>query len=60
MYGFIFFSENSFIVGKVYLHIQGQHVADPQNHMGRDATKAVFGVSDKVSFKPVSSSTETS
>ena len=28
--------------------------------MGLDATKPVFGVSDKASFKPVSSATETS
>ena len=30
------------------------------NHMGHVARKPVFGVSDKVSFKPVSSATETS
>ena len=29
-------------------------------HMGRDARKHVFGVSDKVSFKPTYSATETS
>ena len=29
-------------------------------HMGLDATKSVFGVSDKASFKPVSSAIETS
>ena len=31
-----------------------------QNNMGLVATKPVFGVSDKVSFKPVSSATGTS
>ena len=30
------------------------------HHMDRDATKPVFGVSDKASFKPVSLATETS
>ena len=30
------------------------------HYMGRKATKPVFGVSDKVGFKPVSSATETS
>ena len=29
-------------------------------YIGLDATKPVFGVSDKASFKPVSSATETS
>ena len=29
-------------------------------NMGLDATKPVFGVSDKASYKPVSSATETS
>ena len=29
-------------------------------NMGRDARKPVFGVSDKVRFKPVCSATETS
>ena len=29
-------------------------------YMGLDATKPVFGVSDKASFKPVSLATETS
>ena len=30
------------------------------NYIGRDMTKAVFGVSDKASYKPVSLATETS
>ena len=29
------------------------------DHMGRDLTKPVFGVSDKAGLKPVSSATET-
>ena len=36
------------------------HDVGSGNDMGLDATKPVFGVSDKVSFKPVSSATETS
>ena len=31
-----------------------------RDHLGLVATKPVFGVSDKASFKPVSSATETS
>ena len=33
---------------------------NPEIHMGLVARKPVFGVSDKASFKPVSSTTETS
>ena len=30
------------------------------NHLGLDATKPVLGISDKVTFKPISSATKTS
>ena len=42
------------------LKSQYKHYNISQAKMGLDATKPVFGVSDKASFKPVSSATETS
>ena len=51
--------EGQFLARRMYTEMNGL-LGETKINLGHVATKPVFGVSEKASFKPVSSATETS